>query len=141
MVFITEDFLAQKSSQELTALLYEGLIGHYEEALIQIEQRDLAGANKSLQQANDILHRLGVGLRYEAGPIAENLDHLYNYMADATIQANYCKDIDQIKHVKELAETIANAWNEALRKKGQSAAQSIMHRVSAYERHIMRTKI
>ena len=53
MEVITEEYIIQKSSQELTALLYEGLISRFEEALIQIGQKDMVGANKSLQRAND----------------------------------------------------------------------------------------
>ncbi len=138
MEYLTEELIVQKSSQELTALLYEGLIGHFEEALGCIEQKNMIAANQSLQKASDIIQRLGVGLRYEAGPLAENLDSLYNYMADRTIEANYRKDTDQIKHVKELAETLAAAWNEAMHRKEQSS--SVMQKVSAYENHVMRTK-
>ena len=51
-------------------------------------------ANKKLQKTNDILHRLGAGLNYEAGIIADQLDTLYNYMADRVIEGNnkerYC---------------------------------------------------
>ena len=141
MEVITEEYIIQKSSQELTALLYEGLISCFEEALIQIGQKDMVGANKSLQRANDLLYRLGSGLRYEAGPIAENLDSLYNYIASVTIQANLRKDAEQIKHVKELTETIASAWKAALDKKEKGAARSVMQKVSAYESHVMRTKI
>ena len=141
MEVITEEYIIQKSSQELTALLYEGLISRFEEALIQIGQKDMVGANKSLQRANDILCRLGSGLRYEAGPIAENLDSLYNYMAAVTIQANLRKDTEQIKHLKELTETIAITWKSALEKKEQGAAQSVIQKVFAYESHVMRTKI
>lgn len=138
MEYLTEELIVQKSSQELTALLYEGLIGHLEEALGCIEQKNMIAANQSLQKASDIIQRLGVGLRYEAGPLAENLDSLYNYMANRTIEANYRKDTDQIKHVKELAETLAAAWNEAMHRKEQSS--SVIQKVSAYENHVMRTK-
>ena len=66
------------------------------------------------------------------------MDSLYNYMANRTIEANYRKDTDQIKHVKELAETLAAAWNEAMHRKEQSS--SVIQKVSAYENHVMRTK-
>ena len=54
---------------------------------------------KKLQKANDILKRLGVGINYEAGIIADQLDMLYNYMADKLIEANLKKDPEIIKEV------------------------------------------
>ena len=47
-----------------------------------INGKNLIDANKKLQKANDILYRLGAGLNYEAGIIADQLDALYNYMAE-----------------------------------------------------------
>ena len=72
MDYLTEELMVQKSSQQLTALLYEGLVTFLQDATRQIEERNFYQANRSLQKAGDIVHRLGVGLRYEAGPIAEN---------------------------------------------------------------------
>jgi len=88
MEILSEELLFQKTSQELTALLYDSLLDHLEEAIQCIEQQDFFAANQKMQQASDILHRLGVGLRYEGNPIAENLDSLYNFAASELIEAN-----------------------------------------------------
>ena len=81
MEFLTEEIIYKKTPQELTALLYEGIMENLESAIVFIDEQNYIEANKKLQKANDILHRLGVGLKYEAGPIAEQLDTLYNFMA------------------------------------------------------------
>ena len=49
-------------------------------------------ANTKLQKVNDLLERLGAGLNYEAGIIADQLDTLYNYMANQVIEGNLKKD-------------------------------------------------
>ena len=140
MDFLTEELIIQKSSQELTALLYEGLATYLNDACQQIEQNDFYQANKSLQKAGDIVHRLGVGLRYEAGAIAENLDAIYNFLAEELIRANITKSTEHIEHLIKIVDTLSAAWNEAMQLKNNVTADSIMMKVSAYENSVMRKK-
>ncbi|KDE46049.1 flagellar biosynthesis protein FliS [Geobacillus sp. CAMR12739] len=117
-------------------MLYEGLMECLEEALTALEQKDYWKANKQLQKGNDILRRLGVGLRYDAGIIAHQLDALYNYMAERLIEANMKKDVKIVQEVWQLTTTIATAWNEAL-KSGASPAQTVRKpKTAAYEQFI-----
>jgi len=134
--FLTEEWIYQKNSQQLTALLYEGLMECLEEAIEAIKQKDYWKANKQLQKGNDILRRLGAGLRYDAGIIAHQLDAIYNYMAERLIEANMKKDVTAVREVLQLATTIATAWNEAL-KSGVSPVQSVhKQKAAAYEQFI-----
>ncbi|AGE23710.1 putative flagellar protein [Geobacillus sp. GHH01] len=136
MDFFTEEWIYQKNSQQLTALLYEGLMECLEEAIAALEQKDYWKANKQLQKGNDILRRLGVGLRYDAGIIAHQLDALYNYMAGRLIEANMKKDVKIVQEVWQLTATIATAWNEAL-KSGASPAQTVRKpKTAAYEQFV-----
>jgi flagellar protein FliS len=137
MDFLTDEILYQKTSQEITAFLYEGIINNLEESIELIEAKNFHQANVQLQKVNDILHRLGVGLKYEAGPIAQQLDILYNYMAAQVIEANIHKDTQIIQNVLRVIGPIAKAWNEALTKKDHKPS-SISKKVSAYEKSIMR---
>ncbi|KAF0996475.1 flagellar export chaperone FliS [Geobacillus sp. TFV-3] len=136
MDFLTEEWIYQKNSQQLTALLYEGLIECLEEAITAIEQKDHWRANKQLQKGNDILHRLGVGLRYDAGIIAHQLDALYNYMADRLIEANMKKDAKIVREVLQLAATIATAWNEALKSGASSTKTALKPKTAVYEQFV-----
>jgi flagellar secretion chaperone FliS len=137
MDVLTNEILYKKTPQELTALLYEGLISNLEEAVDLIERKDFLLTNKKLQKANDILYRLGVGIKYEAGPIAEQFDMLYNYMASQIIKANIHKDKQMLRNVLKIIQPIANAWNEILKKKNYNQS-SIAKKVSVYENSIMR---
>lgn len=138
MEVLTKEILYKKSPQEITALLYEGIMSNLEDSIDLIDAGKFVEANGKLQKANDILHRIGVGLKYEAGPIAEQLDTLYNYMANQLIEANIRKDQQVIKNMLKIIQPIAEAWNVIVKKKivGQS---SISKKVSAYENSIMRT--
>lgn len=136
MEVLTNELLYKKTPQELTAFLYEGLMDHLEEARELIAGNQLFDANQKLQKANDIVHRLGVGLKYEAGPIAEQLDSLYNYMAEQIILANRKKDCSLIENVLRIIGPIAEAWNSAM--KSKAVSPSSVRKMSAYEDNIMR---
>jgi flagellar secretion chaperone FliS len=134
--FLTEEIVYKKNSQQLTALLYEGLLESLESAITMIEQKKYIDANKRLQKANDILRRLGVGLKYDAGIIAHQLDALYNYMAERLIEANMKKDVSIVKEVLQLTTTISSAWNEALKKEPLPTQKSFMQKATAYEKFV-----
>jgi flagellar secretion chaperone FliS len=140
MEALTKDVIFKKSPQELTALLYEGIIENLEQAIELINEKSYVQANAKLQRTNDILHRLGVGLKYEAGPIGQQLDLLYNYMADQIIQANLRKDTSLLREMITLIQPIAQAWNEVLKKKVNISQSSTVRKVSAYENSIMRVQ-
>lgn len=135
---ITEESLYQMTSQELTRLLYEALEKNLIRASDAIHSGRLTDANLFLQRCNDILQRLGVGINYEAGIVADQLEHIYNYMAERIIEANYKKDITLIEEVKKLLKLISDAWHEAdLRMKEQpQTANSVKRRVNAYDRDL-----
>lgn len=134
---ITEDALFKKTPQEITALLYEACLTNLEESIDDINNKDYVIANKKLQKANDILHRLGAGLNYEAGIIADQLDALYNYMADKVVEANYNKDTEIIEEVIKALEPIALAWNEALKKKPSQGSGGLRNKALAYEKSVL----
>jgi flagellar protein FliS len=134
--FLTEEIVYKKTPQQLTALLYEGLIESLEEAIAHTENKDYIQANKRLQKANDILRRLGVGLKYDAGIIAHQLDALYNFMAERLIDANMKKDVQMMKEVLTIANEIARAWNEALKKEPTVKPSSFVKKAAAYEQFI-----
>ena len=137
MNFITEELIYQKSSQEITSLLYETLMNQLRGAIEDIKGKNLIDANKKLQKANDILYRLGAGLNYEAGIIADQLDALYNYMAERTIEANRKKDPMMIQEVLSIAERLAEAWNKAIKNKPSTTQNHLRRKANAYEQNVM----
>lgn len=134
---LTEEALYKKSPQEITALLYEACLTNLEESIDDINNKDYVIANQKLQKANDILQRLGAGLNYEAGIIADQLDVLYNYMADKIVEANYKKDTKLIEEVIKVIEPISLAWNEALKKKPIQTSNVLKSKAMAYEKSVL----
>ena len=134
---ITEEVLYQKSPQELTALLYEACLNNLEEAIENIENKDYILANVKLKKANDIVWRLGAGINYEAGIIADQLDMLYNYIAGKLIDANLKKDISIIQEVKAIIEELLAAWTASMKEKTPKINTGLRQKTLAYEKNIM----
>ncbi|RFU69338.1 flagellar export chaperone FliS [Peribacillus saganii] len=139
MEVLTKDVIYNKSPQELTSFLYEGVMDHLEAAIVLIDEKNFLEANYKIQKANDIFHRLGVGLKYEAGPIAEQLDTLYNFMANELVVANVKKDSTKIRRILNLVQQISGAWNTVLKQNPATVQPKINKKVAAYESAIMRT--
>lgn len=138
MDFLTKEIIYQKSSQEITSLLYEALIDSTQKAIQDIQANRFVDANIKLKKVNDILERLGVGLNYEAGIMADQLDAIYNYMADLVIKANITKDAEPLKEVLSITGDIAEAWHSAMQNhKSTHLQQQLFKKANAYEKNVM----
>lgn len=133
MTLISKEALHKKSPQEITALLYEACINNLEGAKTAILEKDFILANEKLKKSNDILERLGAGLNYEAGIIADQLDAVYNYMADRLIQANYKKDAAIIEEVLQLLTQISSSWHQAMKNSKDTQPKAMKQKANAYE--------
>lgn len=133
MTLISKEALHKKSPQEITALLYEAGLNNLEEAKAAINEKEFLLANEKLQKVNDIVERLGGGLNYEAGIIADQLDTVYNYMSDRVIHANYHKDVTAIDEVIQLLTQIASAWHQARKNNKDVQPKAIKQKANAYE--------
>ncbi len=136
MDFLTKELIYQKTPQQITALLYEAGIAKLTEAIKQIEANQPLAANENLQKVNDIIERLGAGINYEAGIIADQLDTLYNYMANQVVVGNLKKDVSILQEVLQIMEDIASAWNEAMVSGNQDAQKALHKKTSAYEQNV-----
>ncbi|WP_458411844.1 flagellar export chaperone FliS [Schinkia sp. CFF1] len=134
---LTEEALFKKSPQEITTLLYEVSIDSLEEAIDAINDKAYDIANQKLTKVNDILYRLGAGINYEAGIIADQLEALYDYMANKLIEANLKKDIKVIEEVVNILQAISTSWNEALKKGATPQNSKFRKSSSAYEQNIL----
>ncbi|WP_289140207.1 flagellar export chaperone FliS [uncultured Brevibacillus sp.] len=136
---LTEQTVHQKSPQELTNLLYTALIEKLESSSAAIKQKNYLEANQLLKNCNDILYRLGAGINYEAGIVADQLEAIYNYMAERLIEANIKKSIAPIDEVLSLIKIISEAWNTALSNNtlGRPDAVVLRKKTSAYDQDFL----
>ena len=134
MDFLSKELLYQKSPQELTSLLYEAAITKLEKAIEDTKNDQYIEANKSYQRVNDILHRLGAGLNYDSGIIADQLDAVYNFMAEEIVMANLKKDVSRAEEVLVMLKDISNSWRQAILSNQPAKRPS---KANAYEQHVM----
>lgn len=128
---LTEQEISEMMPQELTSVLYEACVDKLDEACNLIEQRSYFNANRKLQACSDIINRLGAGIKYEAGPIADQLDNIYSYCAETLVQANLLKDVSLIKIVRKIINEIGEAWSIALTKGTNET--TVNKKILAYE--------
>ena len=100
--------------EQLTSLLYEVFLEKLGEAIKFLDDKNYIAVNYLLQDCNDILFRLGSGINYKAGLIADHLEALYNYSAERLMEANIKKDKNIMLDVKGIIGNIAEGWNKAI---------------------------
>lgn len=130
---LTEQDIAEMMPYQITSVLYEACIDKLDQAVIAIDNKYFFTANKLLQSCNDILYRLGAGIKYEAGPLADQLDNLYNYCSETLMQANLKKDKELIKIVRKIMDEISSGWQIAIEKGNNDAA--VNKKVIAYDNY------
>lgn len=107
----------------ITSLLYKKMLEKLDAAIMLLPQRRYLEANQALQHCNEILTRLGFGIKYEAGVLADQLELLYKYLFDRICEANLKKDIDILREVRRLVRILDDAWATAMERAAQDKEQ------------------
>jgi len=100
------------SQGKLIVMLFNGAIKRAEEARRQIQAGNTESVHNNLVRAQDILAELRGALNMKAGPIAKDLDRLYEYFQHLLIQANIHKRLEPIGECVELMTQLRDTWQE-----------------------------
>ncbi|WP_276918357.1 flagellar export chaperone FliS [Aneurinibacillus aneurinilyticus] len=100
----------------ITSLLYKKLLEKLDTSIRLLTEHRYFEANRALQHCNDILTRLGFGIKYEAGVLADQLETLYRYMFDRIHEANMKKNSAIIQEVRVIVKELDDAWTTAMQK-------------------------
>ncbi|MGI6668014.1 MAG: flagellar export chaperone FliS [Acetivibrionales bacterium] len=100
--------------EELTLMLYNGLVKYIMLARKAIEEKDIQKAHDSIIRAEDIIAEFmaSLDMKYE---ISHNLALLYDYMYDRLITANIKKDISILDEVLHFAKDLRDTWAKAMK--------------------------
>jgi len=105
------------SREKLLLLLYEGAIRYMKQALMAIDNRDIAGRGLNIGRAFDIVNELNNTLNHEAGPeIAMNLEQLYMFISEQLTKSNATGDKKPLEDGLKIMETLYSGWVEAIEK-------------------------
>lgn len=121
----------------ITSLLYKKLLQQIDLAIQTIQAKRLDQANNHLQLSQDLVERLGFGIKYEAGIIADQLELLYHYINDQILLANRKKDTNLLIEIRKILSELDEAWTAAMvkeeaRTQGQ-VQESSTHRLNPYQ--------
>jgi len=100
--------------QDLTLMLYEGLIKFTLIAKRSIEQGMIQEKNTNIQKAQAIITELQITLNTSIA-IANEMNVLYDYMQSRLIDANIKNDTVALDEVVGFAEEFRETWKEAMK--------------------------
>ncbi len=109
-----ENSVYTATPEELTLMLYNGLVKFIMLAQSAIDGKNIERANNSIIRAQDIVREFQVTLdmKYE---VSKHLDNIYDYMYRRLIQANIKKDKDILEEVLGMAKDLRDTWTQAMK--------------------------
>jgi flagellar biosynthetic protein FliS len=102
------------SPEELTLMLYKGLVKFIKQAQLAITEKDMSRAHDCIVQAKKILISFEntLDMKYE---VSESLLKMYEYMIKRLTQANVKKDNTILTEILGFAEEMRDTWSQAIK--------------------------
>ena len=109
-----ENSIYTSSPEELTLMLYNGLVKFIMQAQKAINEKEIEKANQSIIRAQDIvLHfQITLDMKFE---VSQGLVLLYDYMYRRLVEANTKKDIGILNEVLDLSKELRDTWVQAMK--------------------------
>ena len=128
-----EKTIESSRPEELTLMLYNGLIKFILSAKEDIEAKNLEGAHNTLIKCQDIVFEFQFCLNMEY-EISDSLMKLYDYIYNRLIEANAKKDTEILDEVLEFATDLRDTWVEAMRLARESVQEGEEEEVEGGEK-------
>lgn len=109
-----ENSVYTASPEELTLMLYNGLVKFIMKAQFSISKNDIESANENILKSQAIVTELSATLdeKYE---ITSSLVLLYDYMNRRLVEANVQKSTEVLDEVLTYAKQFRDTWEQAMR--------------------------
>lgn len=105
------------SREKILLMLYEGAIKFVKLAILAIEKDNVKDKCENIGRAYDIVLELNNTLDHKiGGDVAVRLEQLYQFMIEQLIAANTKNDIESLRNVQKLLETLHEGWVQAIQK-------------------------
>ena len=112
-----ETSIQSASREKILLMLYEGAIKFVKLAIQAIEKNNVKDKCENIGRAYDIVLELNNTLDHKiGGDVALRLEQLYQFMIEQLIKANAENDIESLKTVQKLLETLYQGWVQAVQK-------------------------
>ena len=104
--------LADADPYQVIQMLMAGVLENLAAAKGAIERRDLETKSKAISKATSIITALRASLDFEVGgELSQNLNALYDYMAERLVDASVENNADIVMEVANLFREIKTAWD------------------------------
>ncbi len=102
------------SPQELTLMLYNGLIKFLNFSIQGIEEKSIEKTNNYILRSQDIIEEFirTLDMNYE---VSGGMSALYDYMNSRLVEANIKKDKAIVEEVRGFAEEMRDTWAQAMK--------------------------
>lgn len=109
-----ENSIYTASPEELTLMLYNGLVKFIMRGIDSIEKKNIHDANTNIIKAQNIVSEFmnTLDMNYE---ISSSLYSIYDYMLRRLIDANIAKDKDILEEVLNFAKVLRDTWEQAMK--------------------------
>ena len=106
-----DSIVHEATPHKLIEMLFKGAKDALAQAIGAIEQKDFEAKGKKISKATEIILNLQTYLDKEkGGEVAENLNELYTYMAKMLIDANRTNDVEKLREISGLLDTVSDGW-------------------------------
>lgn len=109
-----ENSIYTSTPEELTLMLYNGLIKFLMKAQSGIDEKDIEDTSYSILRAQDIIFylRTTLDMKYE---LSKDIDSLYEYMDMRLVEANIKKDQEILAEILGMAKEFRDTWSQAMK--------------------------
>jgi len=123
-----ENSVFTSSPEELTLMLYNGLIKFIMKGRQAVEEKDIEEANRCIIRAQEIITEFRNTLDQKFD-ISKSLDLIYDYMYRRLLEANIKKDGAILDEVLGFAKQLRDTWSEAMKiaKKNKNSGKSAIN--------------
>ncbi|PYG89128.1 flagellar protein FliS [Ruminiclostridium sufflavum DSM 19573] len=109
-----ESSIKTSTPEELTLMLYNGLVKFLLQAQNAIETGNIEKASNSIIRAQAIISefKATLDMNYE---VSEGLNSLYDYMHRQLVEANIKKNVDIIAEILGYSKELRDTWAQAMK--------------------------
>lgn len=125
------------SREKILLMLYEGAIRFIRQATSAMEQDKIAEKGKYISKATAIISELMATLDFKAGgDLATDLENLYIFMIDKLIEGNIENNVQKLKDVEKLLNTLYVAWKDIVENPRPDGVPSPKLQPDEYKEHV-----
>lgn len=108
-----QNTVATAPPEELTLMLYNGIIKFANQAIIAIDEVRIPQAHEAITRAHDIVIELNATLKMEY-EVSKGLRPIYDFLSDRLIDANIKKDKRIIEEILPIITELRDTWKQAM---------------------------